>query len=281
TFSPPYYESGAQLFVRPGDAKPSVPGFRVGVTLGTTYEQHLRTALPDAEIVTYKGDVEVVQDVQSGRLDGMVTDALVGAWLIREKGLPLEPHGEPLFVEHLGIPTAPDNAELGRQVGAAVTRLRAAPEYDTLFERWFGEHATANADSALRPGLVLPLMARGLWVTVKLSGLGLLLGALIAVALAVALLGGPRPLRPVLAVGVDLVRSTPFVVQLLALYFGLPAVGLELGAFQSGVLAIGLHSSAYLAELLTAAYQGVPRGQHQAASTLGLSRLETLRHVVL
>jgi len=281
TFSRPYYESGAQLFVRNNEVALDAAGTRIGVTLGTTYEQHLRVALPSAEVVTYKGDIEVVQDVQAGRLDGMVTDRLVGAWLIREKGLALAPHGEPLFVEQLGIPTAPGNVALGVQVDAAVARLRAAPTYDALFERWFGTHATASADSGFRLSSILPLLARGLWVTVRMSGLGLLLGAALAIVLAIGMLGGPRPLGSALALTVDLVRSTPFVVQLLALYFGLPAVGIDLGAFQSAVLAIGLHSSAYLSELLKAAYQGVPRGQHQAASTLGLSRMETLRHVVL
>ncbi|HLT29164.1 MAG TPA: ABC transporter substrate-binding protein/permease [Myxococcaceae bacterium] len=281
TFTRPYYESGAQLFVREGRSDPQRPGFRVGVTLGTTYEHHLREALPQAEIVTYKGEVEIVQDVQVGRLDGMVTDRLVGQWMLGQLDAPMAPHGPPLFVEAIGIPTAPGNDALHAELDAAVGRLRASPFYEELFARYFGTAGGAELSTGLEWGKALPLLARGLWMTVKVSGLGLLLGAALSFVLAFALLGFPSPLRTAFAAAVDLVRATPFMVQLFALYFGLPAVGVQLSAMNAAVLAIGLHSSAYLAELLKGAYQGIPRGQHQAASTLGLSRMQSLRHVIL
>jgi arginine/lysine/histidine/glutamine transport system substrate-binding/permease protein len=280
-FTRPYYESGAQLFVRDGQTDPQRPGFRVGVTLGTTYEHHLREALPHAEIVTYKGEVEIVQDVQVGRLDGMVTDRLVGQWMLGQLDAPMAPHGPPLFVEEIGIPTAPGNDALNAQLDAAVAELRNSPFYEELFARYFGTEGGAQLSTGLQWRKVLPLLGRGLWMTVKVSGLGLLLGAALSFLLAFALLGLPTPLRTVFSAGVDLVRATPFMVQLFALYFGLPAVGVQLSAMNAAVLAIGLHSSAYLAELLKGAYQGIPRGQHQAASTLGLSRLQSLRHVII
>lgn len=281
TFTQPYYESGAQLFVRDGQTDPQRPGFRVGVTLGTTYEHHLREALPNAEVVTYKGEVEIVQDVQVGRLDGMVTDRLVGQWMLGQLDAPMTPHGPPLFVEAIGIPTAPGNDALAAELDAAVGTLRDSPFYEALFARYFGSGEGAELSGGLQWGKALPLLARGLWMTVKVSGLGLLLGALMSFVLAFALLGLPSPLRTIVAAAVDLVRATPFMVQLFALYFGLPAVGVQLSAMNAAVLAIGLHSSAYLAELLKGAYQGIPRGQHQAASTLGLSRFQSLRHVIV
>ena len=89
------------------------------------------------------------------------------------------------------------------------------------------------------------------------------------------------PGRRVLSALIDFVRATPFMVQLFAIYFGLPATGIKLGALTSAVLAMAIHSAAYLAEILKTSYLGVPIGQHLAARALGMSRLETLRHVVL
>lgn len=284
SFSAPYYESGAQLFVKEGLGGEATrePGFRVGVVLGTTYETFVREALPAAEVRTYKGDPEIFQDLAAGRLDGVVTDRLAGAWLNIRRGAGLERSGEPLYEERIGIPVRPADAALLGDIDRAVARIRGSPAYGRLMERYFGEGAAAPASArGLDWGRVVPLLLRGFAATARAALTGVGLGCALAIALAAAVLAARGAVRRALVFAVDFIRATPFLVQLFAIYFGLPAAGVELGAWTAAILAIALHSAAYLAEVVKTAYLGVPPGQHQAAATLGLGRLEALRYVIV
>lgn len=276
-FSRPYYESGAQLFLAPG-ADPAKPPARIGVTLGTTYEALVRARYPAAEVRVYKGEVDSIEDVAAGRLDALVTDRLVGRHIARARGVALQEVGAPLVEERMAIPVAPSETALLAELDRAVTELRASPEYDALMEKYFGtEAATPPAGGVTRA--IAALLARGLGATLAVCAVGLGLGLVLA-ALAAVVLVRAGPAGRALGVAVDFVRATPFMVQLFVLYFGLPAVGVRLGAWASAVLAIAAHSAAYVSESLKTAYLAVPTEQRLAARALGLRPGETLRHVV-
>ena len=80
---------------------------------------------------------------------------------------------------------------------------------------------------------------------------------------------------------VELVRNTPFIVQLFFLFFGLPALGLKLSPEFASVLAMVINLGAYSAEIIRAGIEATPRGQIEAAQSLALNFGEQLRHVVL
>ncbi|MBL8743287.1 MAG: amino acid ABC transporter substrate-binding protein, partial [Myxococcales bacterium] len=136
-FSHPYYESGAQLFVPRGRPAADRAHLTIGVTLGTTYEEHVRTRYPHAELRTYKGDTEVLTDMAAGRLDAMVTDRLVGAYMARKFGVDLIPEGELLYEEKIAIPVAPDQHALLGEIDSAVDRIRASERYDRMLAKYF------------------------------------------------------------------------------------------------------------------------------------------------
>ena len=133
-------------------------------------------------------------------------------------------------------------------------------------------------------------MLSGEYLALLLYGLRLTLGvSLSALLLSVVfgtLLGVVRSVRlPILgALGeayVELVRGIPLIVLLSVVYYGLPALGVTLGGFPSAVLALGLYSAAYTSEIVRGGLSSVPTGQLEAARSLGLSRLQSLRFVVL
>ena len=133
-------------------------------------------------------------------------------------------------------------------------------------------------------------MLSGEYPALLLYGLRLTLGvSFSALLLSVAfgtLLGVVRSVRvPVLgALGeayVELVRGIPLIVLLSVVYYGLPALGVTLGGFPSAVLALGLYSAAYTSEIVRGGLSSVPAGQLEAARSLGLSRVQSLRYVVL
>ncbi|WP_425147801.1 amino acid ABC transporter permease [Deinococcus sp.] len=124
-----------------------------------------------------------------------------------------------------------------------------------------------------------------LWSGLRLT-LGVSLCALLVSVLVGTLLGVLRVLRipllgPLANAYVEVVRGIPLIVLLSVVYYGLPALGVTLAGFPAAVLALGLYSSAYTSEIVRGGLSSVPLGQLEAARSLGLSRVQALRFVVL
>ena len=127
----------------------------------------------------------------------------------------------------------------------------------------------------------LPLLLHGAWTTLTVSLLGLALATSLSLPIALARMSRARVLRVPSFVYIDLVRGTPLLVQIFAIFYVLPSVGLELTAFQSAVLALGINSGGYQAEILRGGIQAIPRGQVESARSLGMSYGQCLRRIVL
>lgn len=87
-------------------------------------------------------------------------------------------------------------------------------------------------------------------------------------------------LRFVAGIYIEAIRNTPLLLQVFVAYFALPSIGLRIDAFTAGVIAVGVNIGAYLAEVFRAGFSSVPKGQREAAGTLGLSPARTFVHVV-
>ncbi len=126
-----------------------------------------------------------------------------------------------------------------------------------------------------------PLLARGVLWTLGLTAISAVLGLLLGTACAWARGSGPPPLRWLAASYVELIRNTPFIVQLFFVFFGLPAAGLKLTPEIASVIAMVINLGAYAAEIIRAGIEATPKGQLEAAASLALSRVQTFLHVVL
>lgn len=126
-----------------------------------------------------------------------------------------------------------------------------------------------------------PIFAEAAVLTVVLSAAAMVVGTVIGVAGAAARMSGVRMLSGIAQGYVELIRNTPFLVQIYIIYFGLPTLGVRLQPLTAGLLSLSLYAGAYLTEIVRAGLQSVPAGQVEAARTLGLSPYRTFRHVVL
>jgi polar amino acid transport system permease protein len=126
-----------------------------------------------------------------------------------------------------------------------------------------------------------PLLLRGLLATVVLTALSAALGLVLGVACAWARTWGPKALGAAVAVYVELVRNTPFIVQLFFIFFGLPAAGVRLSPEAASVLAMVVNLGAYAAEIVRAGVEATPRGQVEAGLSLAMSRAQVFTRVVL
>jgi len=121
----------------------------------------------------------------------------------------------------------------------------------------------------------------GAWLTVQMSCIAMVLGFIVAILGAAAKTSGIRILRIVVGVYVEVIRNTPFLVQLYFIFFGLPAIGIRFSPNDAALLALVVNFGAYGTEIVRAGIDSIGRGQVEAALAIGMSRLQVLRYVVL
>jgi polar amino acid transport system permease protein len=126
-----------------------------------------------------------------------------------------------------------------------------------------------------------PELLAGALLTIELSASAMALGLALAVLCAYGKSAGPPPVRWLVGGYVELIRNTPFLVQIFIFYFSLPAIGLRLSANGAALLAMTVNLGAYASEILRAGIEAIPRGQVEAARALGLRRLQIFRFVII
>lgn len=284
-FTLPYYVSGAQLFVHDDQAKgiesiADVYGKKIGVGLGETYEHYLRNEHPNVETVTYKSAVDIFQDMRNRRLDGFVTDRLVGLYQIKASNEPFTPAGPLLYQERIGIPVIQDNPDLLRAINHALIEMKADGEFKRLQEKWFGAKSQAGSESAMPTRVVVRKLARGFGITLLVACVSLVAGFVFAIPWGVALNNRSMVVHSALRAVNDFVRGTPLLIQLFFVYFGAPQIGITLSPIQSACLTLTLNSAAYMAEAIRSGLLSVGFGQRLAGQALGLSKPQVFRYVV-
>ncbi len=127
---------------------------------------------------------------------------------------------------------------------------------------------------------ILPDLARAAVVTIEATLLGFVLAASLGLVVASLRIAFPKSAQPI-SIVVELIRSTPLLIQIFFIYFVFPKFGLVIGAFTAGVLAIGIHYATYCSEVYRAGFDNIPRGQWEASIALNLSPWTTFRDVII
>jgi len=127
----------------------------------------------------------------------------------------------------------------------------------------------------------LPFFFKGLWMTAAVSGLSLIIGTSVGFVLGILRAGRMKIVRSLIGAWVDIIRGTPFLVQVFIVFFILPEAGIQLEAFPAAVIALGNMAACFICEIVAGGIQSIPKGQWEAATSTGLSPFQQLRYVVL
>lgn len=297
----PYYEFREVLAVRPADSVrfrtlDDLAGHRVGTLGGTgAYRILLDAGAKNGVVpVSYDDDVHPYEDLAAGRLDAVLLDHIIAQRSLRRTGgFVIQP--TPVAVGHYVVLMAHDRTALRDSVdvilrarmrdGSLERSFRAWDSWDPAESTYFARVLATSPPSELTTtpasrtiGSYLPSLGRAAVVTLVLSLLSMTLAVCAGVLIAAGRVYGAAPLRAVLAAYVEIVRGTPVLLQLFVLYYGLSSV-VRLPAFAAAVIGLGLNYAAYESEIYRGALQAIPLPQLEAARTLGLSELQTLRLV--
>ncbi|QRG65212.1 amino acid ABC transporter permease [Brevibacillus choshinensis] len=127
----------------------------------------------------------------------------------------------------------------------------------------------------------IPFLLQAALVTLELSIVSIILGLLLGLIAALMKISKVKPLVWIADFYIWVIRGTPMLVQLFLVYFGLPQVGIELGPFTAGVIALGINSGAYIAEIYRGGMLSIPKGQTEAAQSLGMGYATIMKRIIL
>jgi glutamine transport system permease protein len=128
----------------------------------------------------------------------------------------------------------------------------------------------------------LPMLLKGLQVTLYIFLIAIILGFLIGLVIALLRLSPLKVLNWIAKVYVDAIRGTPFIVQLFFIYFGLNSLQvISLNSTTAGIITVAINAGAYFAEIIRAGIQSIDKGQTEAARSIGFTGAQTMRYIVL
>lgn len=126
-----------------------------------------------------------------------------------------------------------------------------------------------------------PILMRGLQNTLLLGFAAIFFGGIAGTVICLVRLYAPRPLRLLAIAYIDIFRALPVLVVLILVYYALPFAGIVFNSFTAATVALSIVLAAYTAEVVRAGIEAVPKGQFEAAQSLGLSFAQTMRKVIL
>lgn len=121
----------------------------------------------------------------------------------------------------------------------------------------------------------------GLWNTLKTSLFGILLALIIGIILGLMATSGKKPLKAIARVYVEVIQNTPILLQCCFLYYALAFSGHSIGIITTGIVALGIYTGAYMAEVFRSGIEAIPKGQFEAASSQGFNYFGTMYHIIL
>jgi polar amino acid transport system substrate-binding protein len=302
-FSTPYYIYTEQLAVRKDDNRirgvGDLPGRTVG-TLSGSVAQEILQKIPNVEIRIYTGQAEPYEDLAIGRLDAVLMDSPIAAWYAKPNPA-LQYAGPPAGEGEYGIALRKTDAELKKTIDDVLEKLSRSGELKKIFEKWglwngdqerlqdklrdrteIQTRAVDLEESKKAPLYTFfPTLLKGAGITVGISAVSMAIAVTLGLFLTLVRLYGARWLGALATSYIEFYRGTPLLIQLYILYYGLPNIGITLSPLAAAFIGLGMCYAAYEAELYRAGINSVHKGQAEAALSLGMSRSQSLRWVVL
>lgn len=317
-FSKPYYIFRLQLTVRKNETRVAsledCKNRTVG-TLGNTAASRLM-AKQGIPFKGYADPVAAYRDLELGRVDAVLMDIPAEMFYARDNPK-LKPAGEPFAPGAYIMGMRKGDEALKAEVDAGIDKMIRDGSLERILRKWrlwddeqakfqdtIRTEKTGAAEGEKRTeepayeitgatfnwGEALFRLTRAAGVTVLLSLGAMLIAVTLGLALALGQSRGPAAVRWLSTIYVEFFRGTPVLVQLLFLYFGLPRIGPSLGmpwlilsmpGWLTALVGLGLNYAAYESQVYRAALEAIPKGQYEAAYSLGMSPVLAFRRIVL
>ncbi|MCW2800593.1 MAG: transporter substrate-binding protein [Aeromicrobium sp.] len=248
-----------------------------------------------AKIQAVEGFSQAAQLVQQGRADLLINDNIAaldylnttGSKKVEIAGNAGSAVSEQVLAFRKGDPRLAESNK-------ALAELKADGTLKKISEKYFKADVSvpnngkadlsggrkARSDSQVVKDAAGPMLKKLLVATIPITIISFAIGLVLAVAAALGRISGDRIFSGIARVYISIIRGTPLLVQLFIVFYGLPEIGVKLSPWTSAILALSLNVGGYAAEVVRSAILSVPKGQFEAASTVGMGYWQTLRRIV-
>ncbi|WP_109770060.1 ABC transporter permease subunit [Mycolicibacterium fortuitum] len=243
-----------------------------------------------ARVEAVEGFTQAIKLLNQGRVDVVVNDSIaVYAYLAETNDNSVKIAGTVGEKSEQGFAARKDSGLLP-ELNTALDELRADGTLAAISQRYLKANASgAPEGGAPAPRSTWKLIADNLWplaraaltMTIPLTVISFAIGLVIALAVALARLSSNLVLSNLARFYISIIRGTPLLVQLFIVFFALPEFGVKIDPFPAAVIAFSLNVGGYAAEIIRSAIQSIPKGQWEAAETIGLNYTGTLRRIIL
>lgn len=245
-----------------------------------------------ARVEAVEGFTQAITLLNQGRVDVVVNDSIaVYAYLAETNDKSVKIAGTVGEKSEQGFAARKDSGLLP-ELNTALDELRADGTLAAISQKYLKADASGAPAAAEGPphsrstGQLIadnlwPLAKAALTMTIPLTIISFTIGLVIALAVALARLSSNVVLSNIARFYISIIRGTPLLVQLFIVFFALPEFGVKIDPFPAAVIAFSLNVGGYAAEIIRSAIQSIPKGQWEAAETIGLNYVDTLRRIIL
>ncbi|WP_195853596.1 ABC transporter permease subunit [Aerococcus tenax] len=290
-FSQPYFESPNIVITKKGSPIKELSDL-VGKTISTQSGSTTAEDIKDwpnqlyqklaQKPVLYSSYNEVFADLDSGRVDAVVTDYTYGHYIMEVRGEEkydsfVDPSKEP---EQMAVAMRKSASGLKTMIDQGLDQVKANGKYDEIVAKWFGENRqVASQENIIQK--ILPSLWSGFKLTLVLFVLVLALSLPLGFLIAIMRVFSPKLIQWLIEGYVFVMRGSPLMLQLMMVFFGLPYLGINLDRFTAALIAFVINYAAYFAEIFRGGITSVPQGQYESIKVLGIGWQRGFRRIIL
>jgi len=298
-FSKPYYIFTEQLVVRKDEEAiqgvDDLKGKKVG-TLSGTVAQDILMNTGGVDVKIYAGQVEPYEDLAIGRLDAVLLDLPIAAYYAKPNPK-LKYAGPPVGEGFYAIAIRKGDEDLKKRIDEILDKLIKTGRLKEIYEKWdlwnekqeklflnasgAGGYVSLEESKKAPVYTFFPTLLKGAGITLFISVISMALAVSLGLVLTIMRLYAGQPMSSIATGYIEVYRGTPLLIQLYILYYGLPNIGISMNPLTAAFLGLGMNYAAYEAELYRAGISAVPKGQMEAALSLGMTRGTAVKRVIL
>ncbi|KRL85539.1 ABC transporter substrate-binding protein/permease [Lacticaseibacillus pantheris] len=286
-FSKVYYKGGQNIIVNKADAKlyakgkSSLTGKKVGAQTGSLQQTLAKKQIKNSQVTGLAKTTDLLLDLKSHKVDAVVLEKPVAdAYAANDASLTsIDGHfdlGSDMQGTAIGFAKGSD--ALVNKVNKTIDKINKG----NLTDGYLKTAATYMKTNTKNTSMLAywKVFGKGVWYTIFISLVAVVFGVLGGIIFALMRLSKSKVLHGIAVAYIEFIRGTPLMIQVMFVYFGIGMV-VSIPALVSGIIAVAINSSAYVAEIFRSGINSIPVGQTEAARSLGLSQRETMQSVVL
>src|SRR5699024_5028740 len=233
------------------------------------------------DLVLYPDYNNSFLDLDAGRVDAVVVGGVYGNYIVNLRGEEnYNVYLDSSAVEPMAVGLRKSNTELAKAINQAFEDMQKDGTYEEIYTKWFGNSGTSRNNESIFQNM-LPSLNEGLKVTLGLFLIVLVASIPLGLFVAIPRAFGSFGIKGIIEIYVFIMRSTPLLLQLMVVFFGLPYLGVNFTRFPAAIFAFILNYTAYFVEIFRGGFAAISPGQYESLKVLGIGKVRGFFRIIV